>query len=132
MPAVDARSLALLGSAVRGAWGAGAFAAPEAMRSARMTGDSPDLDLPDPRLYVRGFGAHQLLVAGFTIAATRSRRLLRPALVLSTLLDAVDIASAVAEVRARGGADQTTVAGIVFSGSGLALFAAALRRLDDT
>ena len=127
---MEARSLALLGSAVRGAWGLGAFAAPDAMNRAQMTG-GPDLALPDARLYVRGFGAHQVLVAGFTIAATRARHLLRPALVLSALIDALDIASAVAEVRARGGPDQTLVAGIVFSGAGLATFVAALRALDD-
>jgi hypothetical protein len=127
---VEARSLAVLGSLVRGAWGAGAFAAPEAMRGAQLTG-GPDLERPDARLYVRGFGAHQVLIAGFTIAATRSRGLLRPAVVLSALLDGVDIASAVAEVRARGGLDRTVAGGIVFSGAGLALGVAALRALDD-
>jgi hypothetical protein len=50
---------------------------------------------------------------------------------MSALLDTVDIASAVAEVRARGGVDRTLAAGIVFSGAGLATFVAALRALDD-
>ena len=126
---MEARTLAVAGSLVRGAWGAGAFAAPAAMARAQLIG-GPDLQLADPRLYVRGFGAHQLLVAGFTVAATRSDALLRPALVLSALLDAVDIASAVAEIPARGGLDRSLASGIVFSGGGLALFAAALRALD--
>ena len=126
---MEARTLALLGSAARGAWGLGAYATPHAMTRAQLTG-GPDLDLPDPRLYVRGFGAHQVLIAGFTtFAATRSPSLLRPALALSALLDAVDIASAAAELRARRGADRTVVGGIVFSGGGLALSAGALRAL---
>ena len=82
---MDARSLALAGSIVRGAWGLGALAAPGAMRKAQLTGGGPDLDRADARLYVRGFGGHQLLIAGFTIAALRSDELLRPALVLSVL-----------------------------------------------
>jgi hypothetical protein len=126
---VNARSLALFGSVVRGAWGLGALAAPEPMRKAQLTGGL-GLDLPDARLYVRGFGGHQLLIAGFTIAALRSDELLRPALVLSALLDGFDIASAVAEIPARGGPDRTTVAGIVFSGGGALTFLAALRALD--
>jgi hypothetical protein len=127
---VDARSVAVLGSLVRSAWGLGAFAGPDSMRRAQLTG-GPDLDLPDARLYVRGFGAHQVLIGGFTLAATRSRHLLRAALVMSALLDSVDIASGVAEARARGGLDRTLAGGIVFSGAGLALFVAALRALDD-
>ena len=126
---MDARSLALAGSLIRGAWGAGAYAVPGRMRRLELTG-GPDLDRPDARLYVRGFGAHQVLVAGFTIAALRSERLLRPAIVLSLLLDGVDVASAVAEATARGRLDRTLAGGIVFSGGGAALFAAALRALD--
>jgi hypothetical protein len=126
---VEARSLAIAGSVLRGAWGLGALAAPMAMRRAQLTG-GPDLDRPDARLYVRGFGGHQLLLAGFTIAAARSDELLRPALVLNVLLDGLDIASAVAEIPARGAADRTLVAGILFSGVGALTFAAALRSLD--
>jgi hypothetical protein len=126
---MDARSLALAGSIVRGAWGLGALAAPKTMRKAQLTG-GPDLDRADPRLYVRGFGGHQLLIAGFTIAALRSDELLRPALVLSLLLDGLDIASAVAEIPARGELDRTLTAGIVFSGTGALAFAAALRALE--
>jgi hypothetical protein len=47
---MDARSLALAGSIVRGAWGLGALAAPGAMRKAQLTGGGPDLDRPDARL----------------------------------------------------------------------------------
>jgi hypothetical protein len=125
---MDARSLALVGSLVRGAWGIGALAAPKAMRSAQLTGGR-DLDRPDARLYVRGFGGHQVLMAGFTIAALRSDDLLRPALVLDVLLDGLDIASAVAEIPARGELDRTLTAGIVFSGVGALTSLAALRAL---
>jgi hypothetical protein len=126
---VDARSLALLGAALRGAWGVGAFAAPKAMGNAQLTG-GPDLDLPDPRLYVRGFGAHQVLIAGFTLAALGSDDLLRPALLLNVLLDGVDIASAAAEVAARGRVDRTLAGGFAISIGGGLMFLAALRALD--
>jgi hypothetical protein len=126
---VNPRSLALVGSLVRGAWGFGAFAAPAAMKRAQLTGGE-GLNLPDARLYVRGFGAHQALIAGFTLAALRSDELLKPALVLSVLLDALDMASAAVEVPARGGIDPTLVGGIAFSGAGALTFLAALRALD--
>jgi hypothetical protein len=100
------------------------------MRRAQLTGAAADPDLPDPRLYVRGFGAHQVLAAGFTLAALRSDDLLRPALVLTLMLDGVDIASAVAEVAARGGVDRTLAGGLVISGAGALIFGAALRELD--
>jgi hypothetical protein len=126
---VGARALAGIGSALRAAYGLGAFAAPGAMGRARLTGR--DLDAPDARLFVRGFGAHQLLIAGFTaFAALRDEELLRPALVLSLLLDAVDVASAAAEVPSRGRIDLTLAGGFAISGGGMALFALALHGLD--
>jgi hypothetical protein len=128
---VSTRSLILLTSAVRGAWGLGAFAAPGAMRRSRLVGTDPDLELPDPRLYVRGFGGHQVLIAGFTIAALRSdERMLRHGLLLSVLIDGLDIASAVGELAARRQLDPTPAAGIVFSGGGALSNIALLRALD--
>lgn len=129
MRIVEARSLALVGSLLRGTWGAGAYAAPAAMRRLQLTGGA-DLDRPDARLYVRGFGAHQVLAAGFTLAALRSPRLLRPALAMNVLLDGVDVASAVVELRARGGVDRTIAGGIGISAGGAVIFAAALRALE--
>jgi hypothetical protein len=120
--------LTLVGTVLRAAYGVGAFAAPGAMARAKLTGQ--ELDRPDPRLFVRAFGAHQALAAGFTVAAMRSDDLLRPALLLNVLLDAVDIASAAAEVPARGGVDRTLAGGFVISSAGLGIFAAALRSLD--
>jgi hypothetical protein len=48
---------------------------------------------------------------------------------MNVLLDSVDIASAVAEVPARGGVDRTLAGGVVLSGAGVAIFATALRAL---
>jgi len=49
---------------------------------------------------------------------------------MSALLDGVDIASAVAEVRARGGVDRTLAGGLALSGAGVVTFLAALRALE--
>jgi hypothetical protein len=45
--------------------------------------------------------------------------LVRPALVLNLLIDALDVTCAVLEVRARGRADRNLVAGIALSGAGV-------------
>jgi len=128
MRPVGARGITVLGSVFRLAYGVGAFAAPRAMERARLAAQTDDR--PDPRLLQRAFGAHQALAAGFTLAALRSEDLLRPAILMSALLDGVDIASAVAEVRARGGVDRTLAGGLALSGTGVVTFLAALRALE--
>jgi hypothetical protein len=76
-------------------------------------------DRPDARLFVRGFGGHQLVTGALTLASAGARRLVRPALVLNLLIDALDVTCAVLEVRARGRADRNLVAGIALSGAGV-------------
>jgi hypothetical protein len=128
MRPVGARGLTVLGSVFRLAYGVGAFAAPRAMEQARLAAQTEDR--PDPRLLQRAFGAHQVLVAAFTLAALRSDGLLRPAIALSALLDGADTAAALAEVRARGGVDRTLAGGLAVSGAGVVTFVAALRALE--
>ena len=122
MRPVGARGITVLGSVFRLAYGVGAFAAPRAMERARLAAQTDDR--PDPRLLQRA------LAAGFTLAALRSEDLLRPAILMSALLDGVDIAPAVAEVRARGGVDRTLAGGLALSGAGVVTFLAALRALE--
>ena len=76
-------------------------------------------DSPDPRLLLRGFGGHQLMVAAFSLAALRSERLVRPALALNLMIDGFDAASAVLEIRPRGGVDGVVAGGIALSGAGV-------------
>jgi hypothetical protein len=78
---------------------------------------------PDPRLLLRAFGGHQLLIGCLTLATARSGRLARQAAALSLLVDASDVASALLEMRTRGQADQTVLGGIAISTSGIVTFA---------
>lgn len=116
------------GSAVRILYGLVALLAPRRMVS---TGCAPDThDLADPRLLLRAFGGHQLVVGCMTLCTTRSRSLARSAAALSLLIDTFDVVSAILEQRARGGRDQTITGGYAISGVGMLTFAIALRVLD--
>jgi hypothetical protein len=108
----------LVSSAIRIAYGASSMFAPEAMAKSKFAPSTGDH--PDPRLLLRGFGGHQLMVAAFSLAALRSVPLVRPALALNLMIDGFDAASAVLEIRPRGGADSVVAGGIVLSGAGLA------------
>jgi hypothetical protein len=123
-----ARLLILAGTAVRLAYGAGALLSPSRMVAARL---APGTDgRPDPRMTLRGFGGHQLVVAAFTLATVGSPRLVRSALVLNMLIDALDVTAAALELRVRGRADRTLIGGIALSGTGIVAFALALRALN--
>ena len=89
---------------------------------------APDTEeLPEARLFVRGFAAHQIAVAGVGLAGSRQRRLRRPGLLLAAATDLADIASAVVEARARGRLDSDLSGGIAFSGAGLVSALVSLR-----
>ena len=110
---------------VRLAYGVGALVSPKAMAAGRLAPNTEDH--PEARLFVRGFGVHQIAVAAVWLAAGRSRRLERPAMALAAGIDAVDMASAAAEALARRRPDPDTVGGFLFSGAGLVTAWAALR-----
>jgi hypothetical protein len=90
------RSLLLVNSLFRLGYGVGALVAPSAMAAARMAPDTEDR--PDARLFVRGFGAHQLAAGAMALGSLRWRRLERPAMMLALAIDALDMG-----VRGRGG-----------------------------
>jgi hypothetical protein len=96
------------------------------MAAARMAPDTEDR--PDARLFVRGFGAHQLAAGAMALGSLRWRRLERPAMVLALAIDAVDMASAAVEARARGQVDADVAGGLALSAAGAATAAGALRR----
>ena len=122
------RGLILVNCLFRLGYGVGAVLTPSAMASARM---APDLEeRPDARLFVRGFGAHQVAVAALGLASLRRPRLERPALGLAIAIDAVDMVSAAAEARARGRLEADLAGGLALSAAGAATASAALRMQD--
>ena len=119
------RDLMLLNGLIRLGWGLGVLLDPSAMAAVRFVPETGTR--PDARLFVRGFGAHQVGAAALALGALRRPQLERPAMMLAAALDAVDMLSAVVEARARGRLDPDTTGGFVFSASGAASAAAALR-----
>jgi hypothetical protein len=91
---------------------------------------APDTDeLPEARLFVRGFSAHQVGVGLAGLASLRRKELEPAAIALAGAIDALDIATAVIEARERGRWDGDLVGGAIFSGAGLATgLAASLAR----
>jgi hypothetical protein len=124
---VEARLLLQGASAVRIAYGLGALLAPGRMVALGLAPDTHELD--DPRLTLRAFGGHQLVIGCTTLSAVGSRRLARRAAALSLAIDAMDVTSAIVEQRVRGGRDRTVVGGYAISGAGVLAFAGALYAL---
>jgi hypothetical protein len=88
---------------------------------------APDTDeLPEARLFVRAFAAHQIAVALVGVAGVVQPGLRRPGMLLAATTDLTDIASALVEASARGRLDSDLRGGIVFSAAGLASALAAL------
>jgi hypothetical protein len=119
------RSLLLANCIVRFSYGVAALVAPSTSASARLVPDTEER--PDARLFVRGFGSHQVVVAAVGLASLRWDHLERPALELAAAIDVADAVSALIEARARGRLDDDLVGGVAFSLAGLATAAAALR-----
>jgi hypothetical protein len=120
------RSLMLVNSLFRLGYGVGALVAPSTMSAARMV---PDTEArPDLRLFVRGFGAHQLAAAALALGSMRWQRLERPAIALAVVIDAVDMVSAAVEAGARGRMDADVAGGLALSAVGAATATAALRQ----
>ena len=120
------RSLMLVNGLFRLGYGVGALVAPSAMSAARMVPDTEER--PDLRLFVRGFGAHQLAAAALALGSMRWQRLERPAIVLAVVIDAVDMVSAAVEAGARGRIDADVAGGLALSAAGAATATAALHQ----
>jgi len=121
---VSKRSLMFLNSLFRMSYGVGALLAPSKMSELLLTPDTAEH--PEARLFVRGFGAHQVAVAALGLASRRWRGLERPAAVAAVAIDASDMISALIEIRDRGQVDPDLSGGLVFSAAGVATAAAAL------
>jgi hypothetical protein len=122
---VSKRSLMLVNSLFRVSYGAGALFVPSKMAELKLAADTGEH--PEARLFVRGFGAHQIAVAAVGLASRRWRRLEQPAAVAAIAIDAFDMLSALVEVRGRGRMDADLSGGLVFSAAGVATAAVALR-----
>jgi hypothetical protein len=118
------RSLLLVNALFRLGYGVGALVAPSAMAAARMVPDTEDR--PDARLFVRGFGAHQLAAGAMALGSLRWKGLERPAMMLAVAIDAVDVVSAAVEARARGQVDADVGGGLALSAMGVATASGAL------
>jgi hypothetical protein len=112
------RSLMFLNSLFRVSYGLGALLAPAQMARLQLTPDTREH--PQARLFVRGFGAHQVAVAALGLASRRWRRLERPAAVAALAIDASDMISAAIEARGRGRLDADLSGGLLFSAAGVA------------
>jgi len=115
----------LLNSVFRVSYGVGALLAPSKMAKAQLA--PVTAGHPEARLFVRGFGAHQVAVAALGVASRRWRALERPAALVAITIDLSDMLSAVVEARDRGRLDPDLTGGLVFSAAGVATAAAAIR-----
>jgi len=122
---VSKRSLILINSLFRVSYGVGALFVPSKMAELKLAADTAEH--PEARLFVRGFGAHQIAVAAVGLASRRWRRLEQPAAVAAIAIDAFDMFSALVEARGRGQVDADLSGGLVFSAAGVATAAAALQ-----
>ncbi len=118
------RSLMLVNSLFRLAYGVGALLAPAKMATMRLAADTEGQ--PQARLFVRGFGAHQVAVALLGLASRRWRRLEKPAALAAVTINVADMISAVVEAGDRGAMDTDLSGGLVFSAAGVATAGIAL------
>ncbi|MGH2903774.1 MAG: hypothetical protein ACRDK7_09350 [Solirubrobacteraceae bacterium] len=112
------RSLMLANSLFRMGYGVGALLAPSMMARLRLAADTHGD--PQARLFVRGFGSHQVAVAALGLASERWPTLERPAAFAALTIDTVDMLSAVVESGERGSMDADLTGGLVFSAAGVA------------
>lgn len=114
------RGLILLNAGIRLAYGVVVALWPSSTADTPLA-LAPDTDeSPEARLFVRGFSAHQVGVGLAGLASLRSEGLQPAAIALAGAIDALDIATAVIEARARDSWDEDLVGGAIFSGVGLA------------
>jgi hypothetical protein len=106
-------------------YGIGALLAPTKMAKLRLA--APMAEHPEARLFVRGFGAHQVAAGTLGLASRRWRRLERPAAIAAVTIDAADMISAVVEAGERKKWDSDATGGLVFSAAGVATALATIR-----
>jgi hypothetical protein len=122
---VSQRDLMLVNILFRLSYGMGALFAPKKMAKLKLAARTAEH--PEARLFVRGFGAHQLAVGTLGLASRRWRKLEAPAAIAAVTIDAFDMVSALVESGDREKWDSDMTGGLVFSAAGVATAAAAMR-----
>ncbi|HEY3970305.1 MAG TPA: hypothetical protein VGL79_02795 [Solirubrobacteraceae bacterium] len=120
---VSARGLMLVNILFRLGYGLGALLAPAKMGKLRLAAHTAEH--PEARLFVRGFGAHQVAVATLGLASRRWPKLEQSAAIAAVTIDAFDMISAIVEAGGRGKPDTDLTGGLVFSAAGIATAAGA-------
>jgi hypothetical protein len=122
-----AASLVAANAAIRIGYGIRVLVAPSkpAFGSVPLAPDTEEL--PEARLFVRGFAAHQIGVALLGLASLVQPKLRRAGMLLAATTDFADIVSAAVEAAARGSVDSDLRDGIAFSSAGLLSALAAVR-----
>lgn len=113
-----------LGSAVRLSYGLTTLFVPRAVEgrlAARENGSMMNL---------RGFGGQHIAVGVFTLVASRSEVLARPALLLNAGIEVCDAAAGGIEVHERGTHDPIALGGVLLPLVGLTTWLTALRTLE--
>jgi hypothetical protein len=113
----------LTGTAVRGAYGLASLFTPDLLF--KLSGKPVEAE---PRYFNALFGGRDLTIAGLTLLALKADRD-KDAVLLNMSCEATDLVSLLQELRARGGIDQTTAAGIAFNVFGWSTWVTALRSL---
>ena len=113
---------------VRLGYGVAALAAPSRPVLGKVPLAPDTEELPEARLFIRGFASHQIAVAVVGLASLIQRDLRRPGMFLAAAIDVADIVSAVAEASARGRLDPDLRGGVAFSGAGVVSALVALRQ----
>ena len=85
---------------------------------------------PGSVMNLRGFGGQHIAIAIFTLCASRSPNLARPALLLNAGVEVCDAAAGGFEMHERGTRDPFAVGGVVLPFVGLATWLSALRKID--
>lgn len=118
------RRLMAIGGLVRLAYGLAAFFVPRfvAGRIAAVERDSV--------MNLRGFGGQHIALGTFTMLASRSSTLARPALLLNAGVEVCDAAAGGLELREKGTADHIAVGGVLLPFLGLTTWLTALRTLN--
>ena len=86
---------------------------------------------PDSVMNLRGFAGQHIAIAAFTLFASRSERLARPALLLNAGVEICDAVAGGFEVHERGSRDPIALGGMALPFIGLATWLSALRKLGS-
>jgi hypothetical protein len=124
---VNGLAFAAANALIRVTYGVAALASPSRPLIGKVP-LAPDTEaLPEARLFVRGFAAHQVAVGLLGLVSLGREELRRPAMALAAATDFADIASALVEARDRSHLAPDLTGGIAFSAAGLASAIAGMR-----